>query len=139
MQPVGRIGIALGIVQLRVVVRHVRTVAGGPSAECPPNLSVMATPPVSSQDRLLIALRMKYPPDLSRAERDRLAERLQRSGTSLVFGYWVLLVGGLVDLVAAAVTKNPGYFLIGVVFVLAGYGLFRHYRAMREVVGPTKR
>lgn len=99
----------------------------------------MAPPPGSSQDRLLIALRMKYPPDLSRRDRQRLADRLQRAGTSLVFGYWVLLIGGLVDLVAAGVTKNPGYFVIGVVFVFVGYGLFRHYRAMREAVGPVKR
>ncbi|MGH3744120.1 MAG: hypothetical protein ACRDTP_04590 [Mycobacteriales bacterium] len=99
----------------------------------------MASPPGTPRDRLLIALRMQYPPDLSSTERQRLAERMQRAGTSLVFGYWVLLVGGIIDLVAAGATKNPGYFLLGVVFVVAGYGLFRHYRAMRDAIGPNRR
>lgn len=88
---------------------------------------------------MLIALRMKYPPDLSRAERERLAERLRRSGTSIVFGYWVLLAGGIIDLAAAVATKNAGYFFLGVVFVLIGYGLYRHSKAMREAVGSSRR
>lgn len=99
----------------------------------------MAPPPDAPRDRLLLALRLKYPPDLSRAERDRLADRMRRTGTSLVFGYWVLLVGGIIDLAAAVATKNPGYFVLGVVLVLAGYGLFRHYRAMRDAVGSDRR
>lgn len=92
-----------------------------------------------SRDRLLLALRWKYPPNLTRAERDRLAERMRRQGTSFVFGYWVLLVGGIIDLAAAVATKNPGYFLFGVLLVLAGYALFRHYRALRDASGPDRR
>lgn len=88
---------------------------------------------------MLLALRMKYPPNLSSAERAQLSERMRRVGPSLVFGYWVLLIGGMIDLVAAAATKKPGYFVLGVLLVAAAYAMFRHYRALRDAVGPRRR
>lgn len=94
---------------------------------------------MSPRDRLLISLRLAYPPDLSRAQREQLAERLRRTGTSLVFGYALLLIAGIIDLAAAIATKNPAYFVIGVVFVVAGYLLYRHLRAVREAVRTERR
>lgn len=94
---------------------------------------------MSPRDRLLCALRLAYPPDLPRAEREHLAERIQRTGTIMVFGSVALLILGVVDLIAAIASKNPAYFVLGVVILLAGYLLFRHVRAARDAIRPDRR
>lgn len=98
----------------------------------------MPTQP-TARDRLMIALRLSYPPDLPLAARKQLAERVRRSGSAMMFGAVAFLIVGIVDLIAAIVTKNPVYFVIGVIFVGAGYLLYRHVRAARQAVGAGRR